>query len=233
LVLGLGSRPVAPQATGAPAGADPRVLQFSGYDWQVKASQGGVGPGPNIFASGGVWVDEFGRLHLSIARRNGRWECSEIVSQRSFGYGEYRFEIEETAGLDANAVLGLFLWDPFAPGQQFREVDIEVSRWGDPEKPGAQFVIEPFQRPQNLDRFELPPGRAELSFRWTPGRLLCRAVAGGKIVEEHLFTQGVPEPGRENVRLNTWLFRGQPPANGKTTEIVVDRFEFLPLEKGR
>lgn len=220
----------------APAGCEResalQSIRFSSFDWQVKTSLANVGPGPNIFGPEGVQVDRRGRLHLAIGLHRGRWMCSELVSKRSFGYGEYRFVIQETANLDTNVVLGLFLWDRNAPEHQFRETDIELSRWGDERKPNAQFVIQPYLRPENLDRFELPPGRAELSLRWTPGQLFCRALVHGKVVREHLFAHGVPEPGRENVRLNLWLYRA-PPANGKEVEAVIERFEFLPLGKGK
>jgi hypothetical protein len=204
-------------------------IRFSRFDWAVKTSLGNVGPGPNVFGPEGVQVDRRGRLHVAIAFHGGRWICSEVVSKRGFGFGEYLFVIQETANLDANAVLGLFLWDPSAPEHQFRETDMELSRWGDERKSNAQFVIQPYARPENLDRFELPPGRAEISLRCTRSRLFCRASAHGRVVREHLLTHGVPEPGRENVRLNLWLYGAAPPANGKAVEVVIERFEFLPL----
>lgn len=228
----LGSQSVADRKPRLGGESAPRIIKFSGYEWRVKTSHGNVGPGPNVFGSEGVQVDQHGYLHLTIVQNGRRWLCSEIVSERSFGFGEYRFALQETANLDINAVLGLFLWDTTAPQQHFREADIEVSRWGE-AKPNAQFVIQPYSRPENLVRFELPPGRAELSFKWMPGRLFCRARVHGKIVREYLFTKGVPEPGQENVRLNTWLYRAAPPANGKTVEVIVESFKFLPLKKRR
>jgi hypothetical protein len=38
----------------------------------------------------------------------------------------------------------------------------------------------------------------------------------------------VPKAGGENVRLNLWLFQGQPPTNGEEAEVVVGSFSFLP-----
>jgi hypothetical protein len=180
----------------------------------------------------GVRVDPQGHLHLAISPQDGRWICSEVISKRSFGYGTYRFVVRETVNLDLNAVLGLFTWDTSAPEHQYREVDVEISRWGEAENMNAQFVVQPFARAENFDRFELTPGRAVLSFTWSPGRLLCRASVHGRIIREHLFTQGVPAPGHENIRMNLWLYRSLPPANGKPVEVVVDRFEFLPESKG-
>jgi hypothetical protein len=220
-----------PQAPSVAGEAAQQSIRFAGSDWNVKTSRGNVGPGPNIFGREGVRVDRLGHLHLAIARQDGRWICSEVVSKRNFGYGEYRFVVRETANLDVNAVLGLFLWDTSAPEHQYREVDIELSRWGDGGKPNAQFVVQPYTRPANLDRFELPAGRAVVSFRWSPGRLFCRALVNGRIVHEHLFTHGVPEPGHENVRLNLWLFRAAPPANGKPVEVELEGFKYLPLTR--
>jgi hypothetical protein len=51
------------------------------------------------------------------------------------------------------------------------------------------------------------------------------------IVEEKTFTHEIPEPGGENLRVNLWLFRGQPPANASGCEIVICRFEFTPTTR--
>ncbi len=132
--------------------------------------------------------------------------------------------------MGANAVLGMFLWDMSAPEQRFREADIELSRWGSERNVNAQFVIQPYTRPDNLVRFALPGGRTELSFKWSPGRLLCRAKLHRKLIREHTFTEGVPVPGHENVRLNAWLYRSVPPTDGKPVNICIERFEFIPLK---
>lgn len=220
-----------PKTQVSDAGSAP-FISFSGFKWRVKTSRGGVGPGPNVFGAEGVEVDPHGRLHLAIQRVGNRWVCSEVILERSLGFGEYRFVVSDTAGIDMNAVFGLFLWDTAAPQRYFHEVDIEISRWGE-QKPNAQFVVMPYQRPENMVRFELPPGRAELSFKWTPRQLLCRASVRGKIIKEHLFSKGISEPAQENVRLNAWLYRSVPPSDGKTVEVIVESFKFLPLDNKR
>lgn len=218
-----------PQAPSVAGEAAQQSIRFAGLDWNVKTSQGNVGPGPNFFGRNTVRVDQQDHLHLAIAPNQGHWVCSEVVSRRSLGYGEFRFVVRESANLDVNAVLGMFLWDTSAPEHHFREVDIELSRWGDAEKAVGQFVVQPYTLPENMERFELPPGRATLSFRWSPGRILFRALVNGQAVREHLFTKGIPEPGHENVRINLWLFRAAPPANGKPVEAVLEDFKFLPF----
>lgn len=223
-----GAGPAAAQPEGE---ADSTQIHFSGYDWQIKTSDGRVGPGPNLFGAEGVRVDRGGNLRLGIGLYRGRWQASEVVLNRSLGYGTYTFVVRETAGIDPNAVLGLFLWDPVAFRIHNRELDIEISRWGDPKNSNSQFVVQPYSRPGNQERFGLPGGRAVLTFTWAPNEFLCRAFAGGKLIHQHLFTEGVSEPGAENVRINLWLFRGFPPSTGKPIDIVIERFEFTPINR--
>jgi hypothetical protein len=156
---------------------------------------------------------------------------SEVIAEQSLGYGEYRIVVQNTAGLDPNVVFGLFLWDTSAPELQNREIDIEVSRWGVPGDRNAQCVLQPYTKAGHRARFQLPAGRAEVMFRWSPSRLLCRASVGGRIVFEHLFTEGVPEPGHEKVRLNLWLYRMSPPVDGKPVGVVVEQFRFSPFDR--
>jgi hypothetical protein len=110
---------------------DTHVIAFSGYDWLVKASENkAVGPGPNFFSGQNVWVRD-GELHLQISERDGRWYSAEIVSAASFGFGTYRFTLRsDVVDLDPNVVLGLFTWSDDAAFSH-REIDIEISRWGD------------------------------------------------------------------------------------------------------
>src|SRR5436305_1591178 len=104
------------------------VVSFSGYQWRVKSSTGRVGPGPNYFCDRpeNVRVDPEGRLHLAITSRDGNWQCAEVISTRSFGYGRYRFYLDSSPDLDPNAVLGMFTWND-EPAYHHREVDIEIS----------------------------------------------------------------------------------------------------------
>ena len=132
-----------------------RMISFSGYTWEVKTSKSPVGPGPNYFSdsSKDVWVDEQGQLHLKVTKRNGRWYCSEVISEKTFAYGKYIFYLASRIGqLNENVVLGLFTWDN-APKYHHGEIDIEFSRWGQATNDNAQFVVQPWDRPGNMHRF--------------------------------------------------------------------------------
>src|SRR5438552_1494221 len=143
------------------ADATIRTLRFSGYEWVVKAATNGpVGPGPNYFSDGPdtVWVDEADRLHLRINAKDGRWRAAEVISTRSFGYGTYRFYLDTNVDeFDPNVVLGLFTWSD-EPAFYHRELDIEISRWGQEKNELGQCVVQPYAQPDNYVRFALPQG---------------------------------------------------------------------------
>lgn len=213
---------------------DTRIISFAGHNWYVKDSSGiAVGPGPNIFDGANVEIRQ-DQLHLQVSRRNGRWTSAEVVSTASFGYGRYTFRIgSEISSLGPNIVLGLFTWSD-DPAFSHREVDIEISRWGDSSNANAQCVVQPYERPGAIIRFEVPKGLTNpvYSFTWTPEAMTCE-IAGGSGSSsfrfEHRFTEGIPVAGGENARINLWLFGGHPPAREPMAEIVIAGFSFTPL----
>lgn|SRR5574341_1440 len=226
-----------------PAAADraERTLQFSGYTWHVKASPEPVGPGPNAFADGpeNVWIDAAGRLHLRITYQAGRWWAAEVISTRSFGYGTYRFVLDTNVDeLDPQVVLGLFTWSDDSAFSH-REIDIEISRWGQEDNENAQCVLQPYQRPHNIARFAVPRGLPASihSFTWAPNRVVCQSLRGSDalpapaaaLIHEHTFTDAIPVPGGENARINLWLLGGRAPAYDREVEVVIHRFMFVPL----
>lgn len=219
-----------------------RVIRFSDYTWKVKSSQGRVGPGPNYFSesSDNVSMDDRGRLRLRITQRDGRWNCAEVISERSFGYGTYRFYLETPAEkIDRNAVLGLFTWSD-EPDYSHREIDfLEISRWGQANNQNAQFVVQPYTRRQNIHRWQIPTGVAETTFlgTWSRDRVLFQAWRGHSaappdaqsILQEWSFSQRVPQAGGENARMNLWLMNPRGPADGKEVEVIITNFEFTPI----
>jgi hypothetical protein len=128
----------------------------------------------------------------------------------------------------------MFTWDYAGAAENYREMDIEISRWGDPSSKNAQFVVQPFYIPANAARFVAPAGVLTHTFRWEAGRVAFRTVRGteaaGKTrpVAEHVFTSGVPSAGIASVRLNLYIFGGAkvPLQNG--AEVVIEKFEYLP-----
>lgn len=209
------------------------TIQFSGYEWIARSAPSDRG-GTNDYDPANVWTDDVGAMHLRIAGQAPRWTCAEVRLTRRLGYGSYRFVVRDVSHLEPAAVLTLFTWDGPAADQNHREMDIEISRWGNPAARNAQYVVQPYYVAANVWPFVAPAGVLTHSLRWEPGRLTARtfrgagAEAGAPVVAEHTFTSGVPSPGNESVRMNLYVFRRSASALEHGTEIVIEKFEYLP-----
>jgi len=210
----------------------PTSLTFSGYEWQVRQTPSDRG-GQNDYEPANAWTDAEGFLHLKLARRDGGWTSAEVILTRALGYGTYAFTVRDTSTLDPAAAFGMLTWDEEALDQNHRELDIDISQWGDPGIPNAQYVLQPYYVPANVARFSAPRGTLTHSFRWEPGRASFRTTrgrnaTGAGVVSRHTFTSGVPSPGTERVRMNLYYFRYAPRPPEKDVEVVVERFQYLP-----
>ena len=155
-----------------------------------------------------------------------------MASVQSFGFGTYRFETgPEVTQLDSNLVLGMFIWSD-APDYHHREIDIEISRWGQPGDNNVQFVVQPYTIPGNLVRFMLPPANSASihSFTWTAGQVVFETVSGGVLVKREVIRRNIPEPGGENARINLWSMLPHWARDG-VAELVIKRFSFEPPTK--
>lgn len=210
-----------------------KTLMFSGYEWELRAISSDRG-GANDYDPDNAWTDDRGFLHLRLAQRDGRWTSAEVINTRSLGYGTYSFVMQDVSRLDPAAAVGLLTWDEQGAEQNHRELDIEISQWGDRSISNAQYVVQPYYVPANVMRFVAPGGRLTHSMRWEPGRAAFRTVrgagsaVGARVVAQHEFTSGVPIPGTERVRMNLYFFRYAPEPPRGDVEIVIEKFEYLP-----
>jgi hypothetical protein len=225
VVDGLGSLPDLPTVP----------LRFSGYDWKVRTVSAARGGLNNLYDADNAWTDDGGALHLRISYKQAGWTCAQVVLARNLGYGTYNFVVRDTAHLDPSVVLSLHTFDGAAADQHFREWDIEIGRWGrTTSRENAQFGIQPFYVPGNLDRFTEPPGTLTYSISWEPSRAVFKAFRGSSIplrarpFYEHTFTAGVPSPGKELLEAMFYIVASKTSPLQKNTEVVIDRFEYLP-----
>jgi len=211
-------------------------LRFSGYDWKVRTVSAARGGLNNLYAADNAWTDKSGALHLRISNKPEGWTCAQVVLARSLGYGTYNFVVRDTARLDPAVVLSLHTFDDSAGDKHFREWDIEIGRWGRAaSRENAQFGIQPFYVPGNLARFTEPTGTLTYSMLWEPGRAVFKAFRGSSIQSgdarpfyEHTFTAGVPSPGQELLQAMFYIVASNQNPLQKNTEVVIDRFEYLP-----
>jgi hypothetical protein len=222
--------------------AEARIIDFSGFSWFVKNSgKGRLAPGPNYFSDlpENVWVDAAGRLHMKITRKGNRWSCAEVIANTNVGYGTYRFYIESpVATFDRNVVVGLFTWSD-NPDYNYREIDVEFSRWGNANALNGQYVVQPYYDASGMYRFEMPSmPQSTHAFTWSPGLVnfsslrgfLSAPVTPEDVIQSWSGTANVPVPGDENPRINLWLMDGKRPSNGAEVELIVNRVEFIPAQ---
>jgi hypothetical protein len=207
----------------------PKRLHFSGYEWDIREVPSDRGGANKFFDARNAFTDSQGRLHLRIDKVSGEWKCAEVSLPRSLGYGSYSFVVQETSHLESPVVFSMLTWDDLAQDQNHRELDIEISRWGESGGKNAQYVVQPYYVAANVVRFNAPAGVLTYSFRWEPGKIVYRTVRGSsQVVSEHEFTSGIPTPGGESVHINLYFFEFGRSALQNGAEVVIEKFEYLP-----
>lgn len=219
-----------------PSRAAPRkILKFAGYEWIVRASPSDRG-GRNRYDPANASIDEAGALHMRLTKDAGGWLSTQVILNRSFGYGTYTFVVRGAGRLDPAVVLTFYTLDlPALAGAERnpREWDVEFSRWGDPAAPNARFVVQPASdEARNVHKFTAPDDVMTVTVRWEAGRVAFKAVRGAKpggpAVAEYVFTSSVPVPGEERFRINLFDYQRGPQQVQQGAEIVVEAFTFTP-----
>jgi hypothetical protein len=218
-------------AEGMPSTAPAKMLQFSGYQWELRSTGSNRAGSQNFYSPRNAWVDTNGFLHLRVAREQDHWVSAEAKLSRSLGYGSYRFVVQDVSHLEPAAIFALFTWDDFGPA---REMDIEISHWGEPQDKNAQFVVQPYVVPANTVRFSAPPGTLTYWMDWQPGRVSFKSVrtsglgSQSDVIAQHVFTSGVPSPGNEKIHMDVYVYGNKRHPLQHEFEVVIEKFEFLP-----
>lgn len=215
-----------------------RTLEFGGHVWDVKAGFGN--PGGNMWSNdtSDVWVDDNGRLHLTLSRKdNQRWYATEVISQETFGYGTFTFYIEaEPMHYDPHVVAAIFLYR-----DEENEIDIEFSRWGDQENyQFGNYVVQPADYPGNQFRFPILTSGTHTTHRivWKPDEILFSSWHGHydhppddkNIAQWQYAGNHIPEANGLRLFFNLWLFRGIAPKNDDPESFIINRFNYIPLD---
>lgn len=173
-------------------------------------------------------------MHLRISKNAvGKWQCGEVISDESFGYGEYRFTFSgQLNELDPNIVLGLFTYLDDA-----NEIDFELAQWGhSADQKNAQFVVQPAAN-ERIFRFATGSlSRLTVTLVWTRTCVQWQCWNGtGSLGDRPMamwtFTgTGIPEPSVEKLHMNLWLLRGRPLENESPAEVLIESFIFHGMQ---
>ena len=215
--------------------APTKPLKFSGYDWDVRTIASDRGGSAHPYSADNAWTDSTGALHLRISKTSDNWSCAEVVLNRSLGYGTYVLVVRDISHLEPAAVLSMTTFDDWGGEQYYREMDVEVSRWGDASsKNNAQYLVEPYFHPGNVFQFVAPSGPLTYSMQWEAGRARFKTVRGNSpgpgapLISEHEFTTGIPSPGQERLQLFFYVVASNKNPLQHDNEVVLEKFEYLP-----
>lgn len=203
------------------------VVDFSGYQWRLRDAPSSRG-GQNPYSSSNIRVDEEGAMHLRISKTETDWSCAEASMTRNLGYGTYEMVVRGLDTLELAAVFDMFTYDYASGTLHNREMNIEISHWGDPANKNAQYMLQPYYIADNVHRFNIPAGTLTFSLRWEQDRATFRTLRGSTVVSEYAFTAGVPAPGIESMRVALYIFRNSPAKLQHPMEVVIERFTYFP-----
>jgi hypothetical protein len=209
-----------------------RIITFSDYQWSIRECDSLCGPGPNYFSDSpeNVWLDPQGFLHLKITRADTVWNCAEVIMQQSLGYGTYKFQIGKVERPDRLSVIDLFTWAE-DPADNHRQIDIELAGCTQQDNNNSQYDIQPDDENGNRHRFNLNYNQsATHSFSWSSDEVYFESDDPYKMMLQSWTYQGLdlPAPGNESPRINLRLC--DPDSGQSETEIVIQKFEFNPLD---
>lgn len=224
--------------------ADTPTLTFAGYTWEIRDYSGL--PGPDSYTASNAWVDGNGYLHLKITDVDGVWECAEVRTLNSLGFGTYTFDVQSSVNnLDQNVVLGLFTHEMVnTPG--VNEIDIEYSEWGNsyslfPLFNNGKYTVFPAQSglPTSDSRYSVyESGSTVNSFTWSSTGVSFQSLySGGSQLASWDYSPTdylvrVPQDcSASHAYMDLWLYNNQPPSNyGQggyvDPEIVITGFSF-------
>jgi hypothetical protein len=219
------------------------TISFAGYSWDVRSGAGN--PGSNQWNPNNVFVDANGALHLKITNVNGVWQCAEVTMTQRLGFGTYEFDVTGPIDrLDPNIVLGLFDYPtPDVGPDGTNEIDIEYSRWGNPNNQPGNYTVWPavagFEPATHSFSFAQTSNQSTQRFSWTRYSVSFSSLNGYLGGTLPSFTQWTYRPVDWTnripqkplpVHLNLWLFQGHAPTNAQPVEIVITGFRYTPSQ---
>lgn len=215
-----------------------KKILFAGLEWEVKSGTGGPGPNKWSNSAKSVWVDQDG-LHLKIRKIQNVWHCAEVRTKAKTLHGMHRFYVVgRIDSLDPNVIFSPFLYI-----DDDKELDIEFTKWGDPNWAyNAQYVVQPgpYTPGDNYLPFLFTLGGTHSThyIDWMPSLVNFKSIHGhyaeppdpNFLIQEFSYSgnQIPPESAGLRVHLNLWLLNGWAPTDKKAVEVVIRSVE-IPL----
>ncbi|MFN4298420.1 MAG: hypothetical protein ACK4EX_01690 [Thermaurantimonas sp.] len=220
------------------------LINWAGYEWQVKVKEQPAGPGPNYFGLSveNVLITKSNALKLTVMPVSDSWSCAELYTTQMLRNGLYLFELEGSVrNLHPQLVAGMFTYNE-KRNHHYNESDVEISRWGDVSNLNAQFAHYAVNEEPEVHRFELSEtsrvhtfiihkSRGEVAFYYLDRKFSGKIPAIQQARAFQRFSNITHQPDYFQLHINLWLFKGQEPILRSADDrysITVNRFEYLP-----
>ena len=218
------------------------TINFAGYTWDVRTSDGLEEPGPNRWndSNESVWVDTDGNLHMKIRKVGDKWYSSEIDMQKSLGYGRYVFMTESNLDkYDKNIVAAMFLYS-FSSANNYPELDIEYGNWNGETIDNALFTAQPVtsESQYSFNVSSVNGNYFSNIIDWNSNRVIFQVIDGHYVYPPTQdFVEGewnytgshIPKTTEGQIAIiNFWLYNGVAPSNGQDAELIISNFTFIP-----
>jgi len=220
-----------------------QTIKWAGRTWKVtNGGMAGVARGNPENIS----VDDKGYLHLSIAKRDGKWTAAELFTAEKLSFGTYQWVVEDNVyDMDPTTVLGLF---PYGPARHVgvdgeNEIDIEFSQWNKTCKGcNADFTVYPSTGNRKHDgtsswedNFHVIGGTLTTArMEWASDHIVFTLMNGphpigttAEVIKAETYSSSskyIPQEALP-VGINLWCFRQTP---AKDQSVIIRNFEFVP-----
>lgn len=196
-----------------------RQINWSGYIWNVRSGTN-TSPGPNNYSDStdNVWIDTNNNLHLKITYRNGKWYCAEVDAVKSLGYGTYAtVVVSDPSILNKNVVGGLFYYL-----DDQNELDVEFSTWGKTGINNTQYTVWTPSGSVESPRYETNKQNTTHKLNYNSNKISFESIGIGSWIYPGTY---IPKLGGQYI-FDLWLFKGQPPSDGKEQELILSSFNY-------
>ncbi len=214
-----------------------RIIRWQGLNWTCKNVQG-ADPGSNNFSdsSDNIWVDDQQRLHLTIKKDSGDWNCTEIRCQNNYTFGKFTWKIDPASPVfnlsQESAWIGFFSYR-----DDNNETDIEISRWQVQGNHLILYTLQPYWIPGNSqghlpavtnsqgsttteDNYDGSGMTVSMDREPTYVDFTALDNNGNVIAYEHFTNSAVIDQGPEQLMMNFYL--RSIPTSGPDVEIILD-----------
>ena len=181
-------------------------------------------------------------LHLRLTKQGEGWYYAEIFTKARLSFGRYRSGLWDAwIARSQRRVRIIQLPDPMSDRMARTRLTSSFAQWGQPEAAMGNYTVWParegLRRASQRFSVELKGEFTTHGFTWNSTGVAFESLHGHRDDSSNKFADWLYKPHDPPayifqkampIRINVWLFQGQPPRNGQQVELIVRSFKFTP-----